>query len=233
MKNFADKALRFYKDLDIPDTLPDGVEVMNPYLFPPIGSILESFFYSFYNDERPRTGILGINPGRLGAGITGITFTDPIKLDEECDIRNPFKKRAELSSTFIYDVISAYGGVEGFYCEFFLSAVCPLGFMKDEKNLNYYDDKGLETALYGFILSTLRKQVELGMRTDRIICLGEGKNYKYLARLNSKEKLFGEIIPLPHPRWVMQYRYKRQEEYVQKYLEVLRSVQGPGKQRAG
>ena len=105
--------------------------------------------------------------------------------------------------------------------------------MKDGKNLNFYDDRELENALHDFILSTLREQIDLGLRTDRVICLGEGKNYKYMARLNRDERLFGEIIPLPHPRWIMQYRYKRRLEFVQKYLDVLRSAPAQGKQHAG
>ena len=73
----------------------------------------------------------------------------------------------------------------------------------------------------GFILSTLQQQIELGLSTDMVICLGEGKNMKFLARLNKEQKLFREIIPLPHPRWVMQYRYKSRHEYIRKYLGVL------------
>ena len=224
MGNFAERAIRFYQDLEIENPLPDEIEVMNPYIFPPVVSILESFFLTFYDDIRPRTGILGINPGRLGAGITGITFTDPVRLDQQCGIKNPFKKRPELSSTFIYDVIRNYGGVEAFYGKFFLSAVCPLGFIRKGKNLNYYDDRELEDSLHNFILKTLRRQIELGLRTDRLICLGEGKNFRYLINLNRQEKLFREIIPLPHPRWVMQYRYKQRQTFVRKYIEVLRSV---------
>ena len=122
-----------------------------------------------------------------------------VRLDEECDIRNPFKKRAELSSTFIYDVISAFGGVEAFYGEFFLSAVCPLGFMKDGKNLNFYDDRALEESLHGFILSTLRKQIDLGLNTERVVCLGEGKNFKFLAKLNREENYSERSSPFRIP----------------------------------
>ena len=32
---------------------------------------------------------------------------------------------------------------------------------------------------------------------------------------------FERILPLPHPRWVMQYRRKRKEEFVGQYLGVL------------
>ena len=87
--------------------------------------------------------MLGINPGRFGAGVTGITFTDPVRLEKECGIPNNFDKRQELSSVFIYDFIAAWGGAEAFYSRFFLSAVFPLGFTREGRNLNYYDDPQL------------------------------------------------------------------------------------------
>ena len=121
-------------------------------------------------------------------------------------------------------MISSYGGCQEFYQRFFLSAVSPLGFVRDGRNLNYYDDRDLESALGKFIESTLRAQIDMGIRKDKAICLGEGKNMKYLEKLNEKLDLFGEIISLPHPRWVMQYRFKRKEEFIEKYLEILQSI---------
>ncbi|MEE9461919.1 MAG: uracil-DNA glycosylase family protein [Bacteroidales bacterium] len=224
MKTFADKAIHFYKDLRINTSLPAGSEILNPYENPAVKDIVTSFFTRFYDDQQDRVILLGINPGRFGAGISGITFTDPIRLEEDCQIPNGFEKRAELSSRFIYDVISSYGGCQAFYQHFFLSAVSPLGFVRDGKNLNYYDDRELEAALGKFIESSLRDQIDLGIRKDKAICLGEGKNMKYLEKLNKKLDLFGEIISLPHPRWVMQYRFKRKEEFIEKYLEVLQSI---------
>ena len=224
MRTFADRAIHFYKDLRINTSLPAGSEILNPYENPAVKDIVTSFFTRFYDDRQDRVILLGINPGRFGAGITGITFTDPIRLEEDCQIPNGFEKRAELSSRFIYDVISSYGGCQAFYQHFFLSAVSPLGFVRDGKNLNYYDDRELEAALGKFIESSLRDQIDLGIRKDKAICLGEGKNMKYLEKLNKKLDLFGEIISLPHPRWVMQYRFKRKEEFIEKYLEVLQSI---------
>jgi hypothetical protein len=224
MKTFADRAIHFYSNLRIKTSLPPGSEILNPYENPAVKNIVNAFFTRFYDDHQERAVLLGINPGRFGAGITGITFTDPIRLEVDCQIPNGFEKRAELSSRFIYDVISSYGGCQAFYQRFFLSAVSPLGFVRGGRNLNYYDERDLENALGDFIESTLRDQVDLGIRRDIAICLGEGKNMKYLERLNRELKLFGEIIPLPHPRWVMQYRYKRKEEFIGKYLEVLQRV---------
>ncbi len=224
MKTFADRAIHFYKDLQISTSLPAGSEILNPYENPAVKDVVTSFFTRFYDDRQDRVILLGINPGRFGAGITGITFTDPIRLEEDCQIPNGFEKRAELSSRFIYEVISSHGGCQAFYQRFFLSAVSPLGFVRNGRNLNYYDDRELEAALGKFIESSLRDQIDLGIRKDKAICLGEGKNMKYLAKLNEKLDLFGEIISLPHPRWVMQYRFKRKEEFIEKYLEVLQSI---------
>jgi hypothetical protein len=224
MKTFAERAIHFYNNLQINTSLPAGAEILNPYENPEVKDIVGAFFKRFYDDQQGRVIILGINPGRFGAGITGITFTDPIRLEEDCQIPNDLEKRAELSSRFIYEVISSYGGCQAFYQRFFLSAVSPLGFVRDGRNLNYYDDSDLESALGKFIESTLRDQLELGIWRDKAICLGEGKNMKYLEKLNGQLDLFEEIISLPHPRWVMQYRFKRKEEFIGKYLEVLRSI---------
>jgi hypothetical protein len=221
MKTFAEKAIDFYSKLRIENALPAGSRILNPYDNPEVKLIVRAFFTRFYDDRQPRTVLLGINPGRFGAGITGITFTDPVRLERFCQIPNPFEKKAELSSRFIYDVISAYGGCQPFFNRFFLSAVSPLGFVRKGRNLNYYDDRELENALGKFIKSTLLKQLELGIRRDRAICLGAGKNLKFLEKLNRDMNLFREIIPLPHPRWVMQYRYKRKEEFIAEYLKTL------------
>ncbi|MGB3465178.1 MAG: hypothetical protein WBA74_07910, partial [Cyclobacteriaceae bacterium] len=58
-------------------------------------------------------------------------------------------------------------------------------------------------------------------KEDKIYSLGQGKNIKYLEYLNKKYQLFGEIVPLPHPRWILQYRRKRKDEFLDLYLEKL------------
>jgi hexokinase len=51
--------------------------------------------------------------------------------------------------------------------------------------------------------------------------LGTGKNYKFLEKLNKQEKFTEQLIPLEHPRFVMQYRAKRKQEFIEKYLRLL------------
>ena len=217
----ADQILTFYKSLSIPVQLPTGVEVLNPYQEPTTFELCEKFYKSFYNDEKPRRIILGINPGRLGGGITGIPFTDPIKLEKNCDIKNTLPKKAELSSDFIYTMIEANGGPETFYNKFLISAVCPLGFTKNGTNLNYYDDPILQGALQEFIVTTIRTQLTFPIDRSICYCLGEGKNYSFFNKLNLKNNFFEKIVPLPHPRFIMQYKRKKITDFVNLYLKAF------------
>ncbi|HRX00026.1 MAG TPA: DUF4918 family protein [Cyclobacteriaceae bacterium] len=219
---YATKILSFLSELEIHHRLPKGVSVLNPYKDKLIFSYCKKFYHKYYDDSRPRNLIVGINPGRFGGGLTGIPFTDPVKLEQECGIANELPKKTELSADFIYQLINAYGGKEKFYQKFYFSSVCPLGFTSQGKNFNYYDTPALSKALYPFILETLRAQIQFGVDTSVVFCLGEGKNFKFLSTLNEKEKLFDTIVPLPHPRFIMQYKRKKVDDYLNSFLNTLK-----------
>ncbi|HXL57936.1 MAG TPA: uracil-DNA glycosylase family protein [Chitinophagaceae bacterium] len=187
-------------------------------------NVVETFFYKFYDDNQPRHLILGINPGRFGAGTTGINFTAPKQLKEFCGIDHSFKLHTELSAEFIYDSIAAYGGVKKFYKDYFITSVSPLGFIRNGVNLNYYDDKKLQKIITPFITSSIQKQISFGFKTDHCFCVGGDKNLKFLSSLNKENKFFNEITPLPHPRFIMQYRRKQKENYIHQYLSTLQSA---------
>ncbi len=218
----ADNILTFLASLELKTKLPAGVSVMNPYRDPSVFALCKKFYSKYYNDQNPRTLILGINPGRFGGGITGIPFTDPVKLETFCGIENELPKKNELSADFIYSMIAAFGGSLSFYNRFYISAVCPLGFIKDGKNLNYYDLNELRQVVGKFCLQSIKEQCAWGLNTDCCYCLGEGDNYRYLTALNKEHRLFDRIIPLPHPRFIMQYRRKRLKAYVSRYVNALR-----------
>lgn len=165
--------------------------------------------------------MLGINPGRFGAGITGINFTAPRQLKENCGIDHPWKNSSELSAEFIYKMIDAYGGPKAFYHDFFIGAVSPLGYTKGGINVNYYDDRKLSEAVRPFIVDTIQQQLKMGFSREVCFCIGGEKNFKYLDALNKEHHFFKKIIPLPHPRFIMQYRRKKMGEYVSNYLEQL------------
>ena len=219
--NFSNKILNFYFNLPKDLPLPNGVETIYPFDNKEVQSVMKTFFQKYYADSNPRTYLVGINPGRLGSGVTGIGFTDAHHLEEVCAISNSFDKRIELSAAFMFEVIEAYGGTEKFYKDFFFTTVMPLGLLKEGKNYNYYDDKETQKALEPFIEDTLLEQISFVGTKPNIICIGQGKNLKYLEAFNKKHDCFGSIEVVPHPRWVMQYRRKEKEKHIEKYLEIL------------
>ncbi len=219
---FSKNIIAFLKDIELDIPLPQHVEVMNPFKNKSTFQICEKFYNKYYNDNNSRYLILGINPGRFGGGITGIPFTDPIRLQHVCGIENSFQKKQELSSVFVYEMIHAFGGEENFYESYYISSTSPLGFMKHNKNMNYYDDKQLQESIKEFVVDCIKRQIKFGLKTEVAYCFGEGKNYVYLEKLNKEEKFFDKIVPLPHPRFIMQYRLKRKQEYINIYLKQLR-----------
>ncbi len=227
--SFAERAISFFSNLDFRGKLPEGINIMNPFRGnPEVLQVVTRFFMKFYNDDRNRHLILGINPGRFGAGSTGIPFTDTQRLTEKCGIRMTGIRTFETSSAFIYEMIDAYGGPEKFYSDFYISAVSPLGFTREGKNkqvnYNYYDSRLLTESLSGFIKKCLDDQLEFGIFRDTCFCLGTGKNYKFLMELNKSQGYFGNIIPLEHPRFIMQYKSKQKAAYISKYIEEFNKI---------
>ncbi|MCX8491675.1 MAG: DUF4918 family protein, partial [Cyclobacteriaceae bacterium] len=198
----SDRINQFNQHLSISVRLPKDIEILNPFKDPVTSYLSQRFYKKYYNDTKMRTMILGINPGRFGSGLTGVPFTDPINLEKYCSIENKLPKKQEISSEFIYAMIDSFGGCDRFYQNFYFSSISPLGFVKEGKNLNYYDVKGLSEKLRDFILSNLSEQLSWGINREVVFCLGEGKNFAFLEELNSKHRFFTRVIPLPHPRFI-------------------------------
>ena len=131
------------------------------------------------------------------------------------------QKKVELSADYIYKMIEAFGGPEKFYSKYFFNSVSPLGFTLDGKNLNYYDTPELMKSLEKFILKSINQLLDIGIEREIEFCLGEGANYKYLSKLNAREKFFRQIVPLAHPRFIMQYKRKMVDAYVSDHVSKL------------
>ncbi|MGB8376002.1 MAG: uracil-DNA glycosylase family protein [Salegentibacter sp.] len=226
MKTFADKVIAFNKQLKFKGALPEGIKVLNPFREnPEILKVSSAFYKKFYSDQEKRKLILGINPGRLGAGATGIPFTDTKRLSEICGLHIDNFHTHEPSSVFIYDLIDRFGGAASFYNEFYINSVSPLGFVQKNKrdnwvNCNYYDHKSLLIALKDFIISSLKKQLDFGIDTSICFVLGK-KNAKYLEEINKKETFFDSVVALDHPRYIVQYKSKEMNKYLDEYSDVL------------
>ena len=81
------------------------------------------------------------------------------------------------------------------------------------------ENKKLENALYSFMVEALKKQISFGIDTSVCYCIGSGENFKFLTNMNETYHFFDKIIPLEHPRFIMQYHSKDKDQYLKKYME--------------
>lgn len=223
LQTWAEFLMHYYTTLQPPQPLPNDIHWLHPQQDEEVYSIMSRFFNQFFNDSNQRTLLLGINPGRFGAGVTGVNFTAPRQLTDYCHITHTLKTKSELSAEFIYDMINQYGGPEVFYSRFFIGSVCPLGLVQHGKNLNYYDDKKLLSVIEPFIVEKLSQLISFHVNRKICLCIGGEKNFRYLSNLNNRYNWFEQIVPLPHPRFIMQYRRRQKQEYVDMYLKELGS----------
>lgn len=222
----ADKIIAFNHQVTYTDKLPAGFQVMNPFSDnPETLPVMECFYRKYYDDTRPRRFLIGINPSRHGAGVTGIPFTDTKRLESDCGIRMESARTHEVSSVFMYDMIREYGGPAKFYGECYINSPFPLAIIRQTKdgkwlNANYYDDPLLFEMTEPFMISSLKTQIGFGLDTSEVFILGR-KNAVYLETLNKKAKLFEKLSVLEHPRYIQQYKSKEKQAYIDKYILTL------------
>lgn len=217
---FSDKAIKYFCNLKPAPNKIGKVKALNPYTSEEVKGVVKKFYKKFFNDSNNRLFMIGINPGRFGGGLTGISFTDPVALRENCGIDNNLGNNKELSSKFIYQMIKAYGGADKFYAKVFLTALYPFALMKDGKNFNYYDDKSVAENLRHEIINTVKIQISFGADTEKAIVLGK-KNADHFSSINREFNFFRRIIVLEHPRYIMQYKLKQIDSYINKYLDLI------------
>ncbi len=208
----------------------DNYRIINPYSDSnkeQIKFITKKFYTKFYNDKNKRRLILGSNPARRASAVTGVPYEDAIHLQKETGIVIDKFYVNKSSSNFLYDVIDEYGGCEKFYSDFYMNFVFPLGIAKvgengNEVNANYYDIKQFEERIEKYIIESIKEILQFNIDTSICYCIGTGKNYEYLTKINRKYNFFREIIPLEHPRFIMQYNSKNKDLYLKKYLDALK-----------
>lgn len=221
---FSTGIIDFFSNLQPPGELPEGVDILWPYGTEEVRRVMKAFYSKYYSDTEKRIFLIGINPGRFGAGVTGVCFTDPPRLASDCGISHKLKGGTELSSDFVYRMISAFGGPKQFYRDFYITALSPVGYVRDGKNLNYYDIKGMPEQLDNWMRDAMAAQVAAGCDRSVAFSMGQGANFKQLEAFNRRHGFFDRVEPLPHPRWIMQYRRKRLDEFIGLYVTTLKGM---------
>lgn len=222
------RIIAFNKSLQYTGKLPEGFAVLNPYLDnPETLQVMTSFYDKYYNDEEPRKFIIGINPSRHGAGVTGVPFTDTKHLENDCGIPMLSARTHEVSSVFVYDMIAQYGGVAAFYKDYYINSPFPLAIVRKNAqgnwlNANYYDDPELFALTREYMIETLKKHIALGLDTNEVYILGK-KNATFLEKLNKEASLFKKMVVLEHPRYIEQYKSKEKQLYIDKFITLLKT----------
>lgn len=224
--SFADKVIESNALLNFSEELPEGFQVLNPYSDNrETVLVMQKFYRKYYNDSDPRKLILGINPSRHGAAVTGVPFTDTKRLESVCGIKMNTAHTHEISSLFMYDMIAEYGGASIFYKDFYINSPFPLAIIQKSKtgklvNANYYDDPRLFEMLQPFMIDSLKKHISLGIDTSEVFVLGL-KNARFIQKINLKANLFTKLTVLEHPRYIQQYKSKDKQFYLDKFVVTL------------
>lgn len=226
MENLADKIIEFNKNLTYKGKLPEDFMVLNPYLDnPETLEVMQKFYHKYYNDSTRRKFLIGINPSRHGAGVTGVPFTDTKRLESICGITMTSARTHEVSSVFVYDMIAEYGGAEAFYKDIYINSPFPLAIVRKSKgswiNANYYDDKALFNDVKDFMIDSLKKHLSLNLDASEVFIMGK-KNADFISKLNQEANLFKKMTVLEHPRYIQQYKSKEKQLYIDKYILALK-----------
>lgn len=228
---FAERVILFDKKISgVNLDLPQGFQAINPFSGSQKDQIFQSvtsFYHKYYNDNKKRRIILGSSPARRRSAVSGIPFVDSVELNKVLEDSQEFLSLKNSSSGFWGDVIRTYGGYDLFYTAFYLNFVCPIGIVRTKSdgttvNCNYYENGELREVLYPFIVDSLKSQLNFGIDMSVCYCIGSGQNFQFLLDINNQYGFFETIIPLEHPRYIMQYHSKNKAYYMDKYLKTLK-----------
>jgi len=173
---------------------------------------IEAFWQRYWQGNIPRIMLCGINPGRFGAGQTGIPFIDFLSLSRLID--DVERQDAEKSASFFFKVAEAFG-IEAFFRTFYISNVSSVGYLASSaKNLNYYD---LPRPALNIVERNFLEEISI-VQPTHVISLSK-EVHATIRRLLPKQ--IDTAFRLPHPSWIMTYRQSEQATWVEKYLEVL------------
>lgn len=179
-------------------------------------SCINLFWNRYYEKHLPKIVICGINPGRFGAGQTGIPFLDNHSLSE---MGFPVTSSdRERSADFFYSVVQAIG-IEVFFKTFYVTNLSAIGYIKQKKNINYYDlPKNARQTVFDNFLTEMDH-----IKPTHIITLSVlvQNDIKSLIKEGTLSSGIDCSLRLPHPAWIMTYRQKSKQVWGEIYIKAL------------
>ena len=184
-----------------------GIEILKDFL-ENWDAVLE-FNRVFYAEGEPKTVLCGINPGRLGAGKTGVPFMDFRSLSKL--IPGVTRDDTERSAKFFYEVVNHFGA-RNFYRSFYVGNVSWVGYSKERKNINF---DALPVPARDAVLSFFRYEMNR-IKPSTVISLG-GMVQETVKRV--LDASVNTDLVLPHPNYCAFPKIK--DKCLRQYIEVL------------
>lgn len=129
--------LDFYEQLEY-DVLNEleraNIRIVDGFLKHP--ELVRQYYTRMYSADRRRIVFCGSNPGRMGAGKTGIPFIDFKGANQL--LKTVHLHDSEQSAQFILSVIEEIG-VKDYHDTVYMTYLSWYGFTKDNRNMNYFD----------------------------------------------------------------------------------------------
>jgi uracil-DNA glycosylase len=174
------------------------------------------FHKKYVEPNNPKIVLCGINPGRYGAGLTGIPFVDFKSLQKL--LPGITNENSEKSSKFLFSIINSFKA-DKFYQNFHVTNLSSVGFynLKNGRNINY---DILPTHIAIFILEKFVDEMNL-VKPEIIVPIGKNVDFELTLNLVKYGKIHAKIgHRLNHPA----SRYAKEEAYIAALHKYLKEV---------
>lgn len=177
--------------------------------------IVRRYYQTVYSNEANRIVLCGINPGKNGAGKTGIPFLDYKSVSHLFSGIGRYDR--EQSAQFILSIINEIGS-DSFYRSVYMTNISWFGFTKDGKNLNYYD---LPAPLPTTFTDSFIEEMDI-VKPKVIVPLSKEVEQTLKQMIKSGRLRYPLAERLPHPYYCS--IGKRAIKYRQIYVKKITSL---------
>jgi len=164
-------------------------------------NVMLEYYHQFIKPNKPKIVLCGINPGKNGAGKTGIPFFDLHSLHDLLPTicAAPTDDKPESSAKFMYNIVKQFG-MQYFFKNFYLTNISCIGFydIKTNKNINYYE---LPVRIQIYIFDLFSTEINT-INPKIIIPLSVEVEKSLIMDLKHEKKIKAEIGKrLQHPAY--------------------------------
>lgn len=180
--------------------------------------LVHRYYQKVYSTEAKRVILCGINPGKNGAGKTGIPFLDFRAVSHLLSYIGQDDR--EQSAQFILSIINEIGS-ESFYRNVYMTNISWFGFTKDGNNLNYYD---LPSPLPTIFTDSFIKEMDI-VQPKVIVPLSKEveQTLQQMIKNGRLRYPLAERLPHPYDCSIGKRATKYKQIYVKKITNLIKN----------